>query len=250
MRQHLRKTAARAFSAALLVAAAAGARPAGALTLDGPDAVIGQWDITLSTGPHGCRLALRGEQVRGGFFVGMPAGCRRALPVLASVVAWSLPGDNHLNLADVYGKPLLDFSAAKAGRLAATGPQGETYLLTLVEAAPPPTNQPAASATPAPAKAAALRPADIAGRYAVLREAGRDTGCMITLDISSRAFLSPACRDQGIVVFDPSAWRLAGGRLVLVARKGHNTQFRLEADGTWTKEARDADVKSLGLKKF
>jgi hypothetical protein len=243
-------------SAVLLLALACAAYPAAALTLDGPEAAIGQWDLSLSPGAHSCRLTLRGERVAGGFFVGMPPGCRRALPALSSVVAWALPGDNHLDLADAYGKPQLDFALSEAGRLAAAGVQGETYLLTFVEGAPaPPTNLPAAPLAAAPAAKVSpprvvTRPADVVGRYAVLREAGRDTGCMVTLDVSSKAFLAPACRDQGIVIFDPTAWRIVGGRLVLVARKGHTAQLDLQPDGTWLKDAKDKDAKSLALKKF
>ncbi|MGO9673730.1 MAG: AprI/Inh family metalloprotease inhibitor [Methylocella sp.] len=250
-----------ALSAAFILALGLGAGPrAAALTLDGPEAAVGQWELSLSTGPHSCRLALRGERVAGGFYVGMPAGCRRALPVLSNVVAWILPGDNRLDLADAYGKPLLDFTVSDGARLAATGPQGETYRLTFVAGAPAPANLPAARlndpAAPeiANARVAAprviLRPADVAGRYAVLREAGRDTGCMVTLDSSSKAFLAPACRDQGIVIFDPTAWRIVGGRLVLVARKGHTAQLDFQPDGTWLKDAKDKDAKSLTLKKF
>ena len=244
----------RLLSAAFLLALACAARPAAALTLDGPAAVIGQWNISASPGVHSCRLTLRGERVAGGFFVGMPTGCRRALPGLASVVAWTLPGDNHLDLADAYGKSQLDFALSEGGRLAAAGAQGETYVLTFVEGAPPPSNLPAAAAAQQTAAAkpvppgVALRPGDVAGRYAVLREAGRDTGCMVTLDASGKAFLEPACRDQGIVIFDPTGWRLAGGRLALVARKGHSAQFDLQPDGTWLKDATDA--KSLALKKI
>jgi len=244
----------RLLSAAFFFALACAGRPAAALTLDGPEAAIGQWDLSASPGAHSCRLTLRGERVAGGFFVGMPPGCRRALPGLASVVAWSLPDNSHLDLADAYGKSQLFFALSEGGRLAAAGAQGEAYVLTFVEGAPPPGNLPAA-AVPQQVAAAkivpprvAQRPGDVAGRYAVLREAGRDTGCMVTLDVSGKAFLAPACRDQGIVIFDPTAWRLVGGRLALVARKGHSAQFDLQPDGTWLKDAKDA--KSLALKKI
>jgi hypothetical protein len=178
------------------------------------------------------------------------------MPVLANVIAWSLPGDNHLDLADVYGKSLLDFAVGEGGRLTAGGPQGEAYMLAFVAGAPAPQgNRPAATQATVAAAAsvspprAIMRPGDVAGRYAVLRDAGRDTGCMVTLDEgSSRAFLAPACRDQGIVIFDPAAWRLVAGRLVLTARKGHKTELDLQPDGTWLKDAKEG--KSLTLKKL
>ncbi len=228
-----------------------------ALALDNPQAV-GQWDLTLDGSSKTCRLTLRGEQVHGGNYVGIPAGCRRALPALANVIAWTLAAGGEIDLADVYGAPLLSFFPKDGGALAATGPQGETYKLTFAASAPQPAHAPAQSAGAAePAAAAAktatrlsLRPADVAGRYAVLREAGRDTGCMVTLDQSSKAYLAPACRDQGIVTFDPVGWRLAGSRLVLTARKGHTTQLDLQPDGTWLKDATLGNGKSLGLKKL
>jgi hypothetical protein len=256
MRQRLKKTALAAAPAALLFAASLASAPlATALTLDDPAAAIGQWEIALSPGAATCRLTLRGEKVRGGFFVGMPPACRHSMPVLANVTAWDLPGDSGLGLADVYGKPVLEFKPGEAGHLAAAGPRGETYRLAFVEGLPAPRGNPSAASQDAPAAASVapphpiLRPGDVAGRYAVLRDAGRDTGCMVTLDEGGgRAFLAPACRDQGIVIFDPSAWRLAAGRLVLTARKGHKAEFDLQPDGAWLKDAKDG--RSLSLKKL
>ncbi len=98
------------------------------------------------------------------------------------------------------------------------------------------------------------RPSDLAGRYAVLRDKTHDTGCMLTLDDKTRvkggdrAALAPACRDQGIVVFDPAAWQLVRGRLVLIAKAGHTTHLDKQADGTWMKDP--AEGKSLSLKKL
>ena len=92
---------------------------------------------------------------------------------------------------------------------------------------------------------------EVAGRYAVVRDGGKDTGCMVTLSTNARskgyrAQLAPACRDQGIVVFDPVGWWLERGKLHLQARKGHNIVLDFEADGTWMK----AGEKPLGLKRI
>jgi hypothetical protein len=97
---------------------------------------------------------------------------------------------------------------------------------------------------------------DVAGRYIILREGGKDVGCMLTLEAAARgpggdlkAQLAPACRDQGIVVFDPVAWRLERGRLVLTARKGHAATFDKQADGVWWKDLAEGG-KPLGVKKI
>jgi hypothetical protein len=97
------------------------------------------------------------------------------------------------------------------------------------------------------------RPSDIPGRYAVLREGGKDTGCMVTLDSTAghqgnRAMLAPACRDQGIVVFDPIGWQIIKGQLVLFARKGHSTHLDPQSNGTFMKDTKEG--KPLGLKKL
>lgn len=80
---------------------------------------------------------------------------------------------------------------------------------------------------------------EVSGNYAVLRQ-DRDTGCMVTLEpgvrtkTGLRARLAPACRDQGIVIFDPVAWELGrGSELVLTARKGHTTALVRRDGKTW-----------------
>ena len=93
-----------------------------------------------------------------------------------------------------------------------------------------------------------------AGRYSILRDGGKDTGCMLTLAAqakergSAKVSLAPGCRDQGIVIFDPVAWQIAGGRLVLTARKGHKTHLDAQPDGTWKKDPKEG--KALILKKL
>ena len=94
--------------------------------------------------------------------------------------------------------------------------------------------------------------AETAGRYSILREGDKDTGCMLTLDARSRsraglkAQLAPACRDNGVVIFDPVGWSVDRGRLVLTARKGHKAHFDKDADGVWRRDAKEG--KALGLR--
>lgn len=241
-------------------------------------AETGQWDLTLDQSRKACRVTLRaGPATGGGRGVGMPAGCRKSLPVLAGVETWSLVGEDHINFFDKSGAAVLDFAAQSDDVFAATGPAGETYKLESVEHGLPQRtaaagetvktadsgknpdagktldNAKTADAKKPQGSGAPLRVSDAAGRYTVLRESARDTGCMLTLDDKSaakggfRASLAPACRDQGIVIFDPVGWRLTGGRLELTARKGHTASFDLQPDGSWLKDPKQG--KSLGLKK-
>jgi hypothetical protein len=243
-----------------------------AVALSNPISAAGQWDITLADSNRSCRMTLRADET-GSAAVSMPAGCRRALPILANVGTFEIPRADHIALADQTGKPVLDF--AGDGRLSfiANGPEGETYHLVAISGAFVQSERVAQAASPKPPGfqtvetkpgeggampsriTSAMKPGDLAGRYAVLRDENKDTGCMITLDDKTRAAkggfkatLAPACRDQGIVIFDPMGWQLAGGRLVLTARKGHTTHLDLQQDSTWAKDPKEG--KALSLKKL
>ena len=245
-------------AAALLCAIPAQAAPAPAAST---------WTLSQDGGDKQCRLTLRPAADGKGAPVAMPPGCRRAFPALKGVAFWSEAGDG-LHLDDARGEPLLAFDADGAG-FRTTSPQGERLVLKSADgrgramldraAAAVPTAVELAQATakPVPKKAAAAgpKPAEVAGRYAVLRDKTRDTGCMVTLDDKStgpgktlKARLAPACRDQGIVIFDPVGWEVVGGKLVLTARKGHTTELDTQEDGSWMNEPKKG--KSLSLKRI
>lgn len=121
--------------------------------------------------------------------------------------------------------PVVSEPAAAEGVLVDTGSGAKARVPRKAEPEPAPLLPPAT-------------PETVAGNYAVLRQ-DRDTGCMVTLEPGRasgglRARLAPACRDQGIVIFDPVAWQLArGSELVLTARKGHTTALTRRDGKTW-----------------
>lgn len=111
--------------------------------------------------------------------------------------------------------------------------------------------------TPPPAAPAAeiAKPKVVAGRYALTRDDGKDRGCVLTLADTGNgngsfiASLSPTCKDQGLQIFDPVAWQMDKDKLILSARKGHNTvRFDQQADGRWQKD--DELSRPLMLKKL
>ena len=270
-------------SAMLLVAAfglaALGPAAAQPTHAEGPSpelaaGLAGTWELAVDDRSEACRLVLRAQKSdKGDYFLGMPPACRHAMPSLAKVGRWGLPDATHLTLDEPGGAAVL--SLALAGSTF-TGTQGaRVFTLTRIAAASAagdpatldgPVGQPmvvpvahkrapAAGPEAAPARVVPDRPADLAGRYAVMREK-HDTGCMLTLDDQTRgkaggdrAQLAPGCRDQGIVIFDPVGWRLVRGGLVLTARAGHSTRLDKVDDGRWAKDAKDGG-KPLGLKKL
>ena len=272
---------------ALIVAGvAAGMASAGAKQ---PVELAGTWELAYGkTGSAKagaiCRIQLRAERSdRGDYFLGMPPACRHAMPIVATAGRWAAPDETHLTLDNPGGQALLTLAATGEGGFAMAGPDG-TYALKPIPAgrsaadasttgfeAVTPAVVPAVSpvgdpdamapAAPAPTRPSAPRrraetsetTGDLAGRYAVMRDK-RDTGCMITLDKTrgkggDRAQLAPGCRDQGIVVFDPSAWQIVRGDLVLTARAGHKTKLEKQEDGVWAKDPKEGG-KPLGLKKL
>jgi hypothetical protein len=257
-----------AFSVMLVAQASA------AIDLTSVEKLAGQWDLSLNDTNRRCRLVLRADEAGPSLALAMPAGCRRAMPLLSEVGGWSLQPGDHVTFADARGKEVLAFLPDGDGPLLAKGPEGETYRLSAAESSaqgqrfgelpavpvpgfetPAPASAPLAVAATTTPAASSARPDEMAGRYSVLREGGKDTGCMITLDAKARgpkgankAMLAPACRDQGIVIFDPVGWAMEKGKLKLTARKGHHALFEQKGDGTWEKDPKEG--KALSLKKM
>ncbi len=88
---------------------------------------------------------------------------------------------------------------------------------------------------------------NLAGRYAILREENKDSGCLLILNAGGRAQLGPGCRDHGLVVFDPIGWAAGRGAIVLRARKGHRINMVLK-DGLYVREP--AAGRPFVLRKF
>ena len=238
----------------------------------GVEDVAGIWDLSLEPANAKCRIALRaGQSGEPRQPITVPLACLRAFPDLGPVAAWAVTGDGQLDLFDNAGETVLHFVVAEANAFTASGPQGEVYRLTAVQGVPqknkpsiqqsgaaPATATITASKQPAGAAVAIKQDvpvaASVAGRYSILRDGGKDTGCMLTLDHhvkgpgGEKATLAPGCRDQGIVIFDPVGWQLVDGRLVLTARKGHTAHLDSQPDGTWKKDPKEG--KGLSLKKL
>jgi hypothetical protein len=220
--------------------------PAAAYDLSSVQKAAGVWELSRDNGARKCSLQLRNQQYDGGYALTLPAQCKISLPAIATVSNWRLSPDR-VEFDDRRGTPILTFAAADGG-LEATGPGGESYMLRSADDVKggKPGGRIAATQGNMPPQA---RPAEMPGRYAVLRDGAKDTGCMLTLQPGSKAQLAPACRDNGFVVFDPQSWAYGNGKLRLTARKGHHAVFERAADGTWQKDPKEGG-KPLGFRKM
>ncbi|KQT60866.1 hypothetical protein ASG52_16605 [Methylobacterium sp. Leaf456] len=217
----------------------------------------GTWDLAIAGGQRRCVLTLSADSGPAGRIVRFPAGCRRALPVMAGIAGW-LYGEDGLRLVDANVRPILAFTREPDGRsLGASAGNGERYSLVPLQIA---AMRPASEMPPAPAASPAAEPAaapapppegpapppegPAPGLYALDRATQRDA-CRIELSPPDAAGkdapvrLLPGCRDSGITVFDPVSWRFAAGQLTLKARRGHAVNLIALPDGRWR---RDPDV--------
>ena len=171
------------------------------------------------------------------------------------LVPVNAPGDLKFEPEDVSGAPGFDVVHAPSAPAASSPPKQLAGATAAANPAVSTSPANSAAAPPKPSAAAlAMKPGDLAGRYSVEREPGKDASCLLILDNQTKAHggykasLAPGCRDQGIMIFDPVGWRLANGRLVLTARRGHTTHLDLQPDGTWLKDP--SEGKPLILKKL
>lgn len=207
-------------------------------------ALAGQWDMLTADGKRKCRLTLRPADVPGGKAVGFPASCRRPLPILGRVAAWGVTPDGLIRLNDVRGNPVLIFAEAPAPfRLTSTVENVEYQLDSLgrmrrfverVAISP----QQRAQINPANAPAFDTLP----GLYGMIRPGDQEV-CRINLSTQPGAqegrYLAnfpTRCRDRGLQVFDAVAWRYSGGKLFLIARRGHEITLIPDGPNQWSKD--------------
>ncbi len=244
-----------ALAAGLLLLAgpvmAQGQPPAPGRPAAAPQSLIGAWDVEKVGASRSCTVTFGSEAATKGWQLRFPATCRRALPILNDAVGWDIGSAGVPRLVDGAGKVLVAFDekASGAGRRG-KGSDGAQYGLD-------PKGHPRVAARPAPsaaeqaATAASRRtavdpaqapaPESVAGRYAVMRQPGREV-CKLALTATPSetagatvASFEGSCADTGLTIFSPVAWRYTAGRLELIARKGHKVELVFE-DGQWRKD--------------
>ena len=219
----------------------------------------GVWELAGQGGARSCRLTLTPNIVAHGYMLGAPPTCRQALPVMAGATTWSYNPDGTISLRDPSGVSVLDLRRNPEGPTFIARAGSDELVLSPISGQPPPaqrrgtkpvqqteeeraqsvaaalTNQPIAEDLPP------LQPAALVGLYGVAREKNRP---ICSIELSERpaarrgqyvAVLSGGCLDSGLKVFDPVGWRTERGRLILVARKGHEQSVAPAKDGVFEK---------------
>lgn len=232
--------------------------PDGAFVPSLPDSltgVPGTWDLARDGGTRRCVLMLGAERIDAGRRISFPAGCRKALPILNGVAGW-LFADGAVRLVDKDVRPILLFTRRPDQRsLVAPTDRGETYSLVPLQIAamqPPPAapeTAPSAGTTapggePTASRENPLPPGErpVPGTYALDRYREQDVCRLELIDgdpARAPVRIRDGCRDGGVTVFDPVAWRYASGRLTLTAKRGHSVDLVPTGEGRWR---RDPDI--------
>lgn len=96
---------------------------------------VGTWEMALEGSNRRCTLTFAGESGPNGRILRFPAGCRRALPLLAKIDGW-LFADKGIRLVDKNVRPLLAFEpGTEPTTLGAKAESGERYTLAPIQIA-------------------------------------------------------------------------------------------------------------------
>jgi hypothetical protein len=210
----------------------------------------GLWDVTLKSPLRACRVELKPTPAAQGLAAVINPRCRWAILPLKTAAAWSLGEGNRPDFIDAKGTVVMRFSRAVGSTLTAKVGETEDYVMEPVASGSVADNDRRAALAalfagralpPDPSKLAPVDAKTVPGNYGVARDKGRPI-CSITLTArpsragAYAAEIAGGCLDAGLKIFDPVAWRIDRGRLVLIAKKGHETAFVPMSDGTWSKE--------------
>ena len=210
---------------------------------------LGAWDLELAGAARSCTITLGADVSGNARQLRFPATCRRALPILDDATGWTLAANGQPQLLDAGGKEVIGFQKGTPQTgLDGKGRDGKAYRLLSKDhprAASAPSPNPASAAAavaqwptpvdPATAPAATTLP----GRYVLMRQQNREA-CRLILSPppaagQATAAFEGSCQDTGLTIFDPAGWRYDGGRLTLIARRGHGIELIFE-NGQWRKD--------------
>jgi hypothetical protein len=196
---------------------------------DAMKALVGAWEISNADHDKTCAVTLGLENAAGGFRLDFNrTACGADFPPLREAGAWTLIGDNVIQVLNPKGKVLYEFTEVEGGIYESLRPgQPLTFLQNAAAAAPPPKTT-----------------AEMTGEWNVVRGASAPI-CALTLS------LQPAGKDElslkvgagcdpAVLSFGPVSWHMEHGELVLKSARGPAWRFE-EDDGTWQRVPEGTD---------
>jgi len=190
--------------------------------------MIGAWEFSNADHDKICHFNFRSDAVAGGYRLDIDKNCPNLFPSTKEMTAWAVDNYGSLRLLDARGNSVVDLTEVESGMYDGFTPEEGRYILQTAAAAP-------------------MRTADdMAGDWAIARGAGKPI-CALTLVNSPAAGtdaltlkIKPGC-DATITRFNPVAWRMDQGDLVLLSQRGESWQFEENDANTWQRVPESAD---------
>lgn len=194
---------------------------------DAVNAMLGAWEFSDADHNRVCRFNFRSEAAAGGRRLEVDKNCPSLFPSTKDISAWALNNYGDLSLLDGHGEPVIDLTQVESGMYDGFTPGEGRYVLQTAAASP-------------------MRSAEeMVGDWAIARGSGKPI-CTLTLANSPVAGGAMALRvkagcDPFVTRFNPSAWRMDQGELVLLSARGLNWQFEENDPNTWQRVPESTD---------
>jgi hypothetical protein len=189
--------------------------------------MIGAWEFSNADHDKICHFNFRSDAVAGGYRLDIDKNCPNLFASTKDVVAWAVDNYGSLRLLDARGNAAVELTEVESGMYDGFTPEEGRYILQTAAAAP-------------------MRSADdMAGDWAVARGVGKPI-CVLTLANSPASAdalalkVKPGC-DAAVTRFNPAAWRMDQGELVLLSQRGESWQFEENDANTWQRVPESAD---------
>jgi len=195
---------------------------------DPVNAMLGLWEFSDADHNRMCRFTFRGDAASGGRRLDLDKSCVSLFPSTKNISGWALNNYGDLSLLDSHGQAVIDLTQVESGMYDGFSPGEGRYVL-----------QTAASAPVHLAE-------DMAGDWAVTRGTGKPI-CTLTLANSpvtggALTLRVKAGCDPLVTRFNPNAWRMDQGELVLLSSRGQSWQFVETDPDTWQRVPESADT--------
>jgi hypothetical protein len=206
------------------------APPAPALSEEAK-AVLGAYEFSNSDRDRICGVTLKPEAAANGFKIEFDDRCAAAFPLVGGIVSWRMADNELLRFLDATGKALIEFSEVEGGMYEAPTPGYGVLFLQSAESIAPP----------------AQTVEQVAGEWTIQRAS--KILCAVTLtrnEIGDDGFalrLGQPC-DALVTRFNPTAWRMDRGELVIAAKSGETWRFE-DSEGAWRRIPQRADGLTL-----
>jgi hypothetical protein len=195
---------------------------------DPVNAMLGLWEFSDADHNRMCRFTFRGDAASGGRRLDLDKSCVSLFPSTKNISGWALNNYGDLSLLDSHGQAVIELTQVESGMYDGFSPGEGRYVL-----------QTAASAPVHLAE-------DMAGDWAVTRGTGKPI-CTLTLANSpvtggALTLRVKAGCDPLVARFNPNAWRMDQGELVLLSSRGQSWQFVETDPDTWQRVPESADT--------